>query len=148
MTGVQTCALPISPPILVEETFKWITDNLIDKIDFIVYTGDSARHDNDREYPRTRQHIFNMNKEISDKFVTLTSESDGQPLIYPVSNNDIMPHNLMDTGPSLQTRELFEAWRPFIPQVQMHTYLMGAYYFQEVIPNQLAVLSLDRKSVV
>ena len=50
-----------------------------------------------------------MNKEISDKFVTLTSESDGQPLIYPVSNNDIMPHNLMDTGPSLQTRELFEA---------------------------------------
>lgn len=132
-----------SPPILVEETFKWITDNLIDKIDFIVYTGDSARHDNDREYPRTRQHIFNMNKEISDKFVTLTSESDGQPLIYPVSNNDIMPHNLMDTGPSLQTRELFEAWRPFIPQVQMHTYLMGAYYFQEVIPNQLAVLSLN-----
>lgn len=132
-----------SPPILVEETFKWITDNLIDKIDFIVYTGDSARHDDDREYPRTRQHIFNMNKEISDKFVTLTSESDGQPLIYPVSNNDIMPHNLMDTGPSLQTRELFEAWRPFIPQVQMHTYLMGAYYFQEVIPNQLAVLSLN-----
>lgn len=132
-----------SPPILVEETFKWITDNLIDKIDFIVYTGDSARHDNDREYPRTRQHIFNMNKKISDKFVTLTSESDGQPLIYPVSNNDIMPHNLMDTGPSLQTRELFEAWRPFIPQVQMHTYLMGAYYFQEVIPNQLAVLSLN-----
>lgn len=132
-----------SPPILVEETFKWITENLIDKIDFIVYTGDSARHDNDREYPRTRQHIFNMNKEISDKFVTLTSESDGQPLIYPVSNNDIMPHNLMDTGPSLQTRELFEAWRPFIPQVQMHTYLMGAYYFQEVIPNQLAVLSLN-----
>lgn len=132
-----------SPPILVEETFKWITDNLIDKIDFIVYTGDSARHDNDRNYPRTRQHIFNMNKEISDKFVTLTSESDGQPLIYPVSNNDIMPHNLMDTGPSLQTRELFEAWRPFIPQVQMHTYLMGAYYFQEVIPNQLAVLSLN-----
>lgn len=132
-----------SPPILVEETFKWITDNLIDKIDFIVYTGDSARHDNDREYPRTRQHIFNMNKEISDKFVTLTSESDGQPLIYPVSNNDIMPHNLMDTGPFLQTRELFEAWRPFIPQVQMHTYLMGAYYFQEVIPNQLAVLSLN-----
>ena len=62
---------------------------------------------------------------------------------YPVSNNDIMPHNLMDTGPSLQTRELFEAWRPFIPQVQMHTYLMGAYYFQEVIPNQLAVLSLN-----
>ena len=132
-----------SPPILVEETFKWITDNLIDKIDFIVYTGDSARHDNDREYPRTRQHIFNMNKEISDKFVTLTSESDGQSLIYPVSNNDIMPHNLMDTGPFLQTRELFEAWRPFIPQVQMHTYLMGAYYFQEVIPNQLAVLSLN-----
>lgn len=132
-----------SPPILVEETFKWITENLIDKIDFIVYTGDSARHDNDRNYPRTRQHIFNMNKEISDKFVTLTSESDGQPLIYPVSNNDIMPHNLMDTGPSLQTRELFEAWRPFIPQVQMHTYLMGAYYFQEVIPNQLAVLSLN-----
>lgn len=132
-----------SPPILVEETFKWITENLIDKIDFIVYTGDSARHDNDRNYPRTRQHIFNMNKEISDKFVTLTSESDGQPLIYPVSNNDIMPHNLMNTGPSLQTRELFEAWRPFIPQVQMHTYLMGAYYFQEVIPNQLAVLSLN-----
>lgn len=39
--------------------------NLRDKIDFIVWTGDNVRHDNDRNYPRTEQNIFEMNEHVS-----------------------------------------------------------------------------------
>lgn len=140
-----------SPVILVDETFKWIKENLKDKVDFIVYTGDSARHDNDRNYPRTAEKIFEMNQEISQKFESLFEGDDDNPndqksleqkFVPNPGNNDFFG-KLVDAGNSERTRFLFLAWRSFIPSEQMHTYLQGAYHFLEVIPNQLAVLSLN-----
>ncbi|RCK65580.1 Endopolyphosphatase [Candida viswanathii] len=140
-----------SPPILVDETFRWIKENLKDKVDFIVYTGDSARHDNDRNYPRTAQKIFEMNLEISERFEKLFEGDDENPedeksleqrFVPNPGNNDFFG-KLVDAGNSERTRFLFQAWRPFIPSEQMHTYLQGAYHFLEVIPNQLAILSLN-----
>ncbi|KAK7681002.1 hypothetical protein QCA50_015838 [Cerrena zonata] len=37
-----------SPMLLMNKTIEWISDNLADKIDFIVWTGDNIRHDNDQ----------------------------------------------------------------------------------------------------
>lgn len=34
-----------APFALVNATFDWIADNLKDEIDFVIWTGDSARHD-------------------------------------------------------------------------------------------------------
>lgn len=128
-----------SPLSLVELTLDWIEENLHDKIDFIVWTGDNMRHDNDRNYPRTETDIFDMNEQISDimykKFGTLPIPSLG--------NNDVYPHNLFAPGPTLQTREFFKIWRPFVPQLQLHIFARGAYFFQEVVPSQLAVLSIN-----
>lgn len=128
-----------APMRLVQETLDWVEANLKDKIDFIVWTGDNMRHDNDRNYPRTETDIFDLNEQIAsamhDKFGALPVPSLG--------NNDVYPHNLFAPGPTLQTREFFKIWRPFIPQLQMHTFNRGAYFFQEVIPNQLAVLSIN-----
>lgn len=55
-----------SPMVLMNDTIKWVSDNLQDKIDFIVWTGDNVRHDNDRQYPRTEMNIFEMNQHVSD----------------------------------------------------------------------------------
>lgn len=138
-----------SPMILMNETLAWISKHLRDKIDFVVWTGDNIRHDNDRRYPRTETHIFDMNQLVSD-YVVDTFRSDnnyGSPLGIPVvpslGNNDVYPHNLFAKGPTLQTREMFKIWQPFIPPEQLHVFSRGAYFFKEVIPNKLAVLSIN-----
>ncbi|KAG2734499.1 hypothetical protein G9P44_002505 [Scheffersomyces stipitis] len=136
-----------SPMVLMEDTIKWIEDNLKDKIDFIVWTGDNIRHDNDRRYPRTELNIFEMNQQVSDlMYDTFKNKKDPNlkvDLIPSLGNNDVYPHNLFSPGPTLQTRELFKIWRNFIPASQLHVFNRGAYFFQEVIPNQLAILSIN-----
>ncbi|CCG25150.1 Phm5 protein [Candida orthopsilosis Co 90-125] len=136
-----------SPVALMDDTIKWIEKNLRDKIDFIVWTGDNVRHDNDRNYPRTEQNIFEMNEHVS-KLMYETFKKNDTPeleidLIPSLGNNDVYPHNLFSIGPTLQTRELFQIWQRFIPQSQLHTFNRGAYFFKEVIPGQLAILSIN-----
>ncbi|OBA23707.1 Endopolyphosphatase [Metschnikowia bicuspidata var. bicuspidata NRRL YB-4993] len=128
-----------APMILVEQTIDWIAENLKDKIDFIVWTGDNMRHDNDRQYPRTEQDIFAMNEQISD----LMYKKFGDMPVPSLGNNDVYPHNLFAPGPTLQTRELYKIWRPFVPQSQLHIFNRGVYFFQEIIPNKMAILSIN-----
>lgn len=134
--AILGCDAPLD---LVFDTIDWVESNLKDKIDFIVWTGDNVRHDNDREYPRFETDIFESNEKISrimyEKFDILPIPSLG--------NNDVYPHNLFAEGPTLQTREFYKIWRPYVPQPQLHLFNKGAYFFQEVIPGQLAVLSIN-----
>lgn len=140
-----------SPMILMNDTIIWIADNLQDKIDFIVWTGDNIRHDNDRRFPRTEMNIFEMNQHVSDlMYETFRNKEDEDDvrrmqveLVPSLGNNDVYPHNLFSPGPTLQTREMFKIWQNFIPQAQLHIFNRGAYFFQEVIPNQLAILSIN-----
>lgn len=139
-----------SPLELMYETIDWIDKNLKDKIDFIIWTGDNMRHDNDRNFPRSEMQIFEMNDNVSKLlYETFKSTNSSNPrlmdveLIPSLGNNDVYPHNLFAPGPTLQTREMYQIWKNFIPQSQLHVFNRGAYYFQEVIPNQLAVLSIN-----
>ncbi|KAI5295921.1 Endopolyphosphatase [Ascosphaera acerosa] len=55
-----------SPPLLVDATFDWIRTNLLDEVDFIVWTGDAARHDNDPKIPRSVQQVLNATALVVD----------------------------------------------------------------------------------
>lgn len=139
-----------SPTVLMNETFKWIKENLRDKIDFVIWTGDNIRHDADRRIPRTELQIFDMNEKVANEFINLFGSQNSLdprefdvPVIPSLGNNDVYPHNLFSPGPTLQTRELWNIWQNFIPQEQLHIFERGAYFFSEVIPNQLAVLSIN-----
>jgi len=139
-----------SPMILMDKTLKWIEDNLKDKIDFVIWTGDNIRHDSDRRIPRTELQIFDMNEKVAHKFINIFSSKNSLdprdfevPVIPSLGNNDVYPHNLFSPGPTLQTRELWNIWQNFIPQEQLHVFERGAYFFNEVIPNKLAVLSIN-----
>lgn len=139
-----------SPVILMNKTLEWIEHNLKDKIDFVVWTGDNIRHDNDRQYPRYESDIFQMNQHVSDKIYQLFSNEDKLDprnmlvdVIPSLGNNDVYPHNLFSPGPTLQTREMFKIWSPYVPQDQFHIFSRGAYFFKEVVPGQLAVLSIN-----
>ncbi|KAL8652675.1 MAG: hypothetical protein Q9226_004172 [Calogaya cf. arnoldii] len=145
------CDSPIS---LVNATFQWINDNLKDTIDFIVWTGDSARHDNDELIPRTEEQVIELNEMMVHKFVEVFGK-DGNindtdptndftiPIVPNFGNNDILPHNIFTPGPNSWTKQFAQVWRQFIPEEQRHGFERGGWFFVEVIPNKLAVLSLN-----
>lgn len=137
-------------PDLMEYTLKWIEDNLKDKIDFVVWTGDNIRHDNDRKHPRTEAQIFEMNGKVSKLFYnTFRDKNSVNPkdfdaqVIPSLGNNDVFPHNLFSLGPTLQTRELYNIWSNFIPEEQQRVFARDTSFFVEVIPGKLAVLSIN-----
>lgn len=141
-----------SPINLYEETLAWVKENLKDHIDFVIWTGDNIRHDNDRLNPRTEMDIFDMNERVANDFANTFMDDDEATespfnrrvkIIPSLGNNDVYPHNLFAPGPTLQTRELYKIWRNFIPPEQMHTFDRGAYFFREVIPGKLVVISIN-----
>ncbi|KLJ08342.1 hypothetical protein EMPG_16212 [Blastomyces silverae] len=138
-----------SPLTLVNATFAWIQDNLADSIDFVVWTGDSARHDNDEKTPRTEQEILHMNQLLADKFHDIFSKSHGHkkgmriPVVPTIGNNDIMPHNILKKGPNHWMKRFARIWDIFIPEEQRHSFVHGGWFYVEVIPHKLAVVSLN-----
>lgn len=143
-----------SPITLVNATFQWINDNLKDSIDFIVWTGDSARHDNDELIPRTEEQVIDLNELLVTKFVEVFGKDDNIndtdptndftiPIVPNFGNNDILPHNIFTQGPNRWTKAFSHVWRQFIPEEQRHSFERGGWFFVEVIPNKLAVFSLN-----
>ena len=139
---------------MIEETFKWIKKHVKNDIDFVIWTGDSARHDNDENNPRTEEEIVNLNKLLVSKFVETFGKKDKIndtdptndfiiPIIPTFGNNDIMPHNIMTPGPNKWTKRYLNIWNQMIPEEQRHGFERGGWFFVEVIPNKLAVFSLN-----
>ena len=140
-----------SPITLINATFKWIDDHLRDKVDFVVWTGDSSRHDSDEEIPRTEKEIIETNELLVHKFEEVFGKDDDTdptneftiPIIPTFGNNDIMPHNIMQPGPNGWTQQYLSVWKKFIPEEQRHGFSTGGWFSVEVIPNRLTVFSLN-----
>lgn len=149
MYGAETsdCDSPFS---LVNATFDWIDKNLKESVDFVVWTGDSARHDNDENFPRSVEQVLDQNKYLVDKMEEVFGNTDGRsagnfavPVVPTVGNNDIVPHNIFAEGPNQWTKSYAKLWKNLIPEEQRHSFERGAWFFVEVIPNKLAVFSLN-----
>ncbi|KAK4862201.1 hypothetical protein LT330_003339 [Penicillium expansum] len=143
-----------SPLSLVNETFRWIEENLKDEIDFVIWTGDSVRHDNDEKLPRTAEEIMELNEFLSQKWSSIFGVGEVRetsnavprmsiPVIPTFGNNDIMPHNIFNEGPNKWTKRFAEIWNQFIPEDQRHTFVEGGWFTTEVVPGRLAVISLN-----
>lgn len=150
--GAETtdCDAPVS---LVNEVFDWLRHHVRDEIDFVVWTGDSARHDNDESIPRSRQQVVDQNQLIISKFEDVFGVPDDAapgrvndfivPIVPTFGNNDILPHNIFTKGPNSWTETYSQLWRSFIPEEQRHQFERGGWFYVEVIPNRLAVFSLN-----
>ncbi|CAO2650578.1 Nn.00g018700.m01.CDS01 [Neocucurbitaria sp. VM-36] len=141
-----------SPFSLINQTFKWINDNIKDDIDFVIWTGDSARHDNDEDIPRTQRQVIQQNEFMVSKFAEVFGQTDHHhgapndfaiPIVPTFGNNDIMPHNIFLDGPNRWTMKYLDIWRSFIPEAQRHQFQQGGWFSVEVIPGKLAVISLN-----
>ncbi|KAH9909361.1 Metallo-dependent phosphatase-like protein [Xylariomycetidae sp. FL2044] len=142
--GAETsdCDSPLS---LVNATLDWITANLKDEIDFVVWTGDSARHDSDQEVPRHNRDVLDMNRRMADRFLSTFSDDKGLvvPVVPTFGNNDIYPHNILMPGPNDILKTYTNIWKAFIPEAQRHSFEFGGWFYTEVVPNKLAVFSLN-----
>ncbi|KNG86794.1 putative vacuolar endopolyphosphatase [Aspergillus nomiae NRRL 13137] len=136
-----------SPLTLIDETFRWIEKNLKGHIDFVIWTGDSARHDNDERIPRTEEEVSALNEIVAGKFIETFKEGSSHfpsiPIVPTLGNNDFMPHNIFNDGPNRWTKRFVDVWAKFIPEHQRHTFVEGGWFTSEVIPNKLTVISLN-----
>jgi endopolyphosphatase len=143
-----------SPIALINATFQWIDDHLKDSIDFVVWTGDSVRHDNDEEIPRTEKQVEDLNALLVTKFVEVFGKDDNindtdptndfiMPIVPSLGNNDVLPHNILAPGPNRWTKSYLNIWKKFIPEEQRHGFDRGGWFLVEVIPKKLAVFSLN-----
>lgn len=138
----------------MNETFRWINATLKYDVDFIIWTGDSARHDNDEKIPRNEKQVTSQNEFLVSKFLEVFGKPDNFddddptndfmiPIIPTFGNNDILPHNIFTEGPNRWTQRYLSIWRQFIPEAQRHQFARGGWFYVEVIPNELAVFSLN-----
>lgn len=65
------------------------------------------------------------------------------PFVPNIGNNDFMPHNIFKAGPNCWTKTFARIWKRFIPEDQRHSFVEGGWFYVEVIPNKLAVFSLN-----
>jgi endopolyphosphatase len=151
--GAETsdCDSPVS---LVNATFEWIRQNLRDEVDFVIWTGDSARHDNDEDIPRSQKQVVKQNQMLVDAFLTAFGKKDNFddddplndfviPIVPTLGNNDILPHNIFSDGPNSWTTTYLQVWQQFIPEHQRHQFHRGGWFSVEVIPSKLIVFSLN-----
>ncbi|EMD40704.1 hypothetical protein CERSUDRAFT_111287 [Gelatoporia subvermispora B] len=131
-----------SPFSLSNFTLDFLDKEWSSEIDFVIWTGDSARHDNDRKRPRTTAEIYELNRILSNKMETVFS-SKGIPVVPSIGNNDVWPHNIMMPGPNSVTSEFSSIWRSFVPFESYQVFQRGGYFSVEVIPNAVAAISLN-----
>ncbi|KAI9005442.1 hypothetical protein CLU79DRAFT_781754 [Phycomyces nitens] len=153
-----------APPNLAFHTIDLVGDAWKDKIDFVVWTGDNARHDTDLAFPRKEKEIFGYNKKVTRAMrqAFRLNNNSTVPIVPCIGeyscvcvcglltlytgNNDIHPHNQMAGGTVHKKNPILEAysliWENFIPKDQQDTFRIGGYYAIDVAPK-IRVLSLN-----
>lgn len=148
-TPVSDCDSPLR---LANATLQWVkqafepepndavTGVPAHPFDFILWTGDSARHEEDNAIPRTPQEILELNRYTVSLFEHYFPHV---PLVPNFGNNDIQLHNTMPGGPTKEIEAFSQIWQKHIPLGQREAFLRGGYFAKDVIPDKLGVISLN-----
>jgi len=95
-----------SPLRLTNLTLDFLNDDWAPEIDFVIWTGDNARHDNDRKLPRTPSEIYDLNRAVAAKMRKVFSNRN-IPVVPSLGNNDVWPHNILTPGNLIAVAPLF-----------------------------------------
>ncbi|KAI7833972.1 hypothetical protein BX661DRAFT_140347, partial [Kickxella alabastrina] len=115
-----------SPVALINVTSEYLRQMWADQLDFVIWTGDSGRHDGDAELPRTFDEIIEQNY-ITAAAMRHAFKQHRIPIVPNIGNNDISPHNELGEPGHKRAKKTFkqlaDAWDGFIPQNQLATFL-------------------------
>ncbi|KAI9282625.1 Metallo-dependent phosphatase-like protein [Sporodiniella umbellata] len=131
----KKCDAPIS---LAEQTLKWISKEWVDKLDFVLWTGDNAKHDWDKKLKRRKKTIFESNQRMTDMMLGTFKNI---PVIPSFGNNDVYPHNQMSDKDTDLLDFYTSLWKHWIPADQRATFRQGGYFTLRL--PQLHIISLN-----
>ncbi len=119
------------------------------KVDFVIWTGDSSRHDRDDFMKREETEVMNQNMDVYH-YITSAFDPDSIPILPSIGNWDTYPQNLMGPGPNPMLKQLWKLWSRLFPSRYTSegkeiysTFKKGGYYAREVIPDQLTIISVN-----
>ncbi|KAJ1945660.1 Endopolyphosphatase [Kickxella alabastrina] len=125
-----------SPVALINVTSEYLRQMWADQLDFVIWTGDSGRHDGDAELPRTFDEIIEQNY-ITAAAMRHAFKQHRIPIVPNIGNNDISPHNELGEPGHKRAKKTFkqlaDAWDGFIPQNQLATFLHAGYFAHDVV---------------
>ncbi|KAJ2403006.1 Endopolyphosphatase [Coemansia sp. RSA 2559] len=141
-----------SPLALINATRDHLRRKWADKVDFVLWTGDSARHDGDADMPRSFDEIVEQNRIASAAMRHAFPPS--VPIVPNIGNNDVSPHNDLPAPGHKRARKTFRmlaaAWKGLVPEDQLNTFHYGGYFAKDVASKPagkngrgLTVLSLN-----
>lgn len=107
-------------------------------VDFVLLTGDNARHSHDQRLRRTAKQTLRNNVHVRD---LIAQSFPNVPIVYALGNNDIPRHK----KPRRYMLRMYRIWRRFIPLDQHKTFLRGGYYHlsELALPLELIVLNTN-----
>ncbi|KAL7313639.1 hypothetical protein PS15m_007362 [Mucor circinelloides] len=128
-----------SPEALVDATFNFLKESITD-IDFIIYTGDTARHDRDDDMPRSQSEVVNAHSTVMKYFQT-AYDTDNVPYVPTIGNNDAYDHNDVTKNDKI-FKKLESIWKPLGLNLTS-AFSTGGYYVQDVIKGKLTIVNLN-----
>ncbi|ORX61813.1 Metallo-dependent phosphatase [Hesseltinella vesiculosa] len=143
-------------PSLVYHSLESIANEWKDKIDFVLWTGDNARHDSEPgKIRRSGQEILQYNirmTELMQKHFRRSADNSSIPIVPCLGNNDVHPHNVFsgptprpgtdDQDDNLQLILYRNFWADMIPEDQYEAFRHGGYFAVDVARG-IRVLSLN-----
>ncbi|KAG2186737.1 hypothetical protein INT44_002963, partial [Umbelopsis vinacea] len=134
-----------SPVSLVDSVFDFMKGSAFQDVDFIVYTGDTARHDRDSKLKRTDSDVLAAHKEIVGYF-DKTFDLNKVTLLPTLGNNDMFDHDDMnvageDKNSKAILQDLKELWKPL--NLNLTSDFSNGGYFVQKIANGPSIISLN-----
>lgn len=120
------------PEILLNYTMKEIHGLSVDHpIDFILWTGDNARHDKDHGLQRSRKEVDQEQARVSQM---IKDAFPGIPVVPSLGNNDVYVPNYFDErNENSILVQLSDSWGQFIRGTKAkHTFLEHGYFSMNV----------------
>ncbi|KAJ2956365.1 hypothetical protein NQZ79_g7775 [Umbelopsis isabellina] len=136
------CDTPIS---LVQSTFEYLKKPQFQNMDFIIYTGDTARHDRDKKLRRNNSEVIEGHK-AAMRYFNSTFDLSKTKLFPTIGNLDTFVHNGIqeasrDRLSNTLLQDLYEIWQPLNLDLQS-TFQEGGYYAYDM-PDGPTVISLN-----
>ncbi|KAI9000245.1 Metallo-dependent phosphatase-like protein, partial [Gaertneriomyces semiglobifer] len=133
-----------SPHNFLDEVFAYL-ENDQRKVDFILYSGDSGRHDRDAGHARTYEELLIDHQQVTDYFKGMNNFND--IVVIPTwGNNDVAGKDQQSMNDTLTTT-LTDIWRPYgLCLDETPTWLEGGYFSLDIV-NGIKVVNLNTMSL-
>lgn len=113
-------------------------------LDFIVWTGDNARHDHDsKRQPQSLAEIVDEVRATTDAVLAVQVAHGGIPVIPSIGNNDVFPHDTLAPAPNAVLDALAEAWAPLLDANATASLRASGWFARDLPGLDLVVVSLN-----